>query len=142
MLIERLDDRLPSRISALAVYLALEAVTEATIAWVPGFPNFGEHQQYLGSAVIIDLLLAYGLYRRSRLAWGASVGLTAFGLLLYAFEALAMLASVELDPKFVAVVLLVAAQLGLLYTRKLRPPPAPAARAVAVRSGDGAAGTG
>ena len=112
-----------SRTHALAVYVAVQADAVAMIALVPGLPDYGEGRQYLGGAVIIDLLLAYGLYRRSRFAWGASVVLAWFGLLLYS---LAMLSD-ELQPKFVGVILLVAVQLVLLHS-ELRPPRAPAER--------------
>jgi hypothetical protein len=117
-----------SRNHALAVYVAVQAAAVSMIALVPGLPDYGEGRQYLGGAVIIDLLLAYGLYRRSRFAWGASVVLAWFGLFIYS---LAMLSD-KLQPKFVGVILLVVVQLALLH-RELRPPPASSERIDAAR---------
>src|SRR3954447_7463848 len=139
MVIDRLDEMIPSRTHALAIYFAVQAAAVATIALGPGLPDFGEHRQYLGSAMIIDLLLAYGLYRRSRFAWSASVVLTLFGLMLYS---LAMLTIAELQPKFVGVGLLMAAQLTLLYSHKLRPPLASLRRVGAVPCRDRSTRTG
>ena len=118
-----------SRTHAFAVYLAVEAAAVSVIALVPGLPDYGQGRQYLGGAVIVDLLLAYGLYRRSRSVWGVSVVLESFGLLLYSF---AMLTSGELQPKYVGVILLVAVQVALLFSRELRPPPASSERPGAV----------
>jgi hypothetical protein len=121
-------DMTVSRTHALAVYVAAQAAAVSMIALVPGLPDYGEGQQYLGGAVIIDLLLAYGLYKRSRFAWGASAVLAWFGLIIYS---LAMLSD-ELQPKFIGVILLVAVQLALLH-RELRPPPAASERLDAAR---------
>ena len=109
-----------SRTHTLAVYLGVQAAAVSTIAFVPGLPDYGEGRQYLGGAVIVDLLVAYGLYRRSRLAWGASAVLASFGLLLYSF---AMLTSDGPQPKYAGVILLVAVQFALLFSRELRPAP-------------------
>jgi hypothetical protein len=122
-------DMIVSRTHALAVYLGVQAAAVSTIALAPGLPDYGEGRQYLGGAVIVDLLVAYGLYKRSRLGWGASVVLASFGLLLYSF---AMPTSDELRPKYVGVILLVAVQLALLFSRELRPPPASSERLGAV----------
>src|SRR4051794_9444129 len=105
---DRLDEMIGSRTHALAVYVGVQAAAVSMIALAPGFPNYGEGRQYLGGAVMVDLLLAYGLYRKSRFAWAASVVLVWFGLLLYL---LAMLTSGESLPKYVAVILLLAVQL-------------------------------
>jgi hypothetical protein len=122
---DRFDDMIASRTHALAVYLGVQAAAVSTIALVPGLPDYGERRQYLGGAVIVDLLLAYGLYRRSRVVWSASALLVLFGLLLYSF---AMLTSNELQPKYVGVILLAAARFALLFSRELRPPPASSER--------------
>jgi len=139
MVMDRLDEMIPSRAHALAIYLALQAAAETTIAFAPGVPEFGAHREYLGGAVIVDLLLAYGLYRGSRLAWTASVVLTVLGLLLYS---IGMLAGSALLPKFVGVCLLMAAQITFLYSRHLRPTPAPAERATTVPYRDNATRSG
>jgi hypothetical protein len=115
-----------SRNHVLALYLIVQAAIVLTIAFVPGDPNYGEHREYLGGTVVFDLLLAYGLYKRSRFVWGASGVLTLWGFLLYSLApiyALAMLSPRELQPKVVAVLVLMAVQIAVLYRRELRPPP-------------------
>ena len=106
-----------SRGQALAAYVGLRAAEVWVLAYVPGFPNYGEGREYLDGAVIVDLLLIYGLYRRSRLAWDASVVVTSLGLLMYLYV---MLPADELQAKYDVVIVLAALQLALLFNRALR----------------------
>src|SRR5262249_1081297 len=91
--------------------LAVQAVEVATVALATGLPDYGEHRQLLAGALVIDVLLAYGLYKGSRLAWGLSVLMAVFGLFLYS---VGMRFSDEVGLKYPAV--------ALLPHRALRPP--------------------
>jgi hypothetical protein len=54
-------------------YAFVIALAVAVQALVPGYPNYGEDQSMLGSALIIDGAILIGLLRGSKVAWGFAV---------------------------------------------------------------------
>ena len=51
-------------------YAFVIALAVAVQALLPGYPNYGEDQGWLGSALIIDGAILIGLLRGSKVAWG------------------------------------------------------------------------
>lgn len=104
------------------LYVVLEGAAVALTALMPGTPYYADTGTgSLGSALIFDLVLAFGLLRRSLLAWGLIVFLDVVWVGFVGATVVTDFGSPTINVKAVLVIALVVGQLVLLFSSGLQP---------------------